>query len=93
MLLERITRIGEMYWLTVQQNLARGRLLRSGENVHERCLTSSVLSDETMYFATVNLEINVIDCHHAGERLDDATSCQHRFGHWRVRLHSAVPAG
>ena len=74
-------RTGDGDGLPVDQDLAaRIRLVGAGQDLHQRRFAGAVLAHERMDFAGMDLERDVRERPHAGERLGDVAHLEDRSG-------------
>jgi hypothetical protein len=49
------------------------RMIEPIENIHQRRLAGAILSQEAMYLANLQIEVDFVVCNYAGESLYDST--------------------
>ena len=76
-LLGRLERMGEMEGHAVAQDVARGVLIGTGEDAHQRRLAGAVLADEADHFAAADGDADVDERLHVAEGLAEVDCLKH----------------
>ena len=90
--IDGILRTGELHFLSVDQNLSAGGLIKPAEHVHHRTLACTVLSQDRMHLSFVHRQIDVVIRRKIAELFYDVLHLDHNGTLIHMTYSSHSPA-